>query len=118
MAYRSKTEKLVTYADWVTPTANIDPQSLQLEFYNYATAGGRAETANTPGDPQVPALRDQLLNTLLPNEIRAPLPGNYGLLQNAAEVRYLAFAAIVGHPPSNANSPEFVRNWLGFGFNA
>jgi uncharacterized sulfatase len=118
VAYRSKTEKLVAYADWLTLTANIDRQSLQIEFYDYATAGGRAETSNTPHDPRVPALLDQLLSNLLPGEIRAPLPGNFGDLQMAAMVRYLAFAAVVEHPPLGASSPEFVKNWLGLGFNA
>src|SRR2546423_226144 len=68
LAYRSKTEKLVTYANW-TPTGDIDPATPpEIEFYDYATAGGRAETNNTPDDPRVPALLDQLLSDLLPND--------------------------------------------------
>ncbi len=118
LAYRSKTEKLVTYANW-TPTGDIDPATPpEIEFYDYATAGGRAETNNTPDDPRVPALLDQLLSDLLPSELRAPLPGTFGTLQNAARARYLAFADVLEHPPAAANSPEFVKSWLGFGFNA
>src|SRR5690242_20654131 len=85
LAYRTNTEKLVAYAHW-TATGDIDPTTLpEIEFYDYATAGGRAETNNTPGDPRVPALLNQLLSNLLPNELRAPLPGTFGTLQTAAK---------------------------------
>ena len=91
VAYRSKTEKLVTYAQWRSLTADIDPLSLQIEFYDYATAGGRAETANTPRDPRVPPLLDLLLNDELPNEIRAILPEPFKDLQDQAQMRWLKF---------------------------
>jgi hypothetical protein len=75
------------YANW-TPTGDIDPATPPgIEFYDYATADGRAGTNNTPDDPRVPALLDQLLSDLLPSELRAPLPGTFGDLQNAARGR-------------------------------
>jgi uncharacterized sulfatase len=118
LAYRNKTEKLVAYAHWL-PSGNINSAiPVELEFYDYATDGGRAETDNTPDDPRVAALLNQLLTDLLPNEIRAPLPGRFGHAQAEARLRYLPFAQVLEHPPASAIYAEFVKHWLGFGFNA
>ena len=111
---RTKTEKLVTYGKWHGFTSRVEPKSLELEFYDYATEGGRAETANTPNDARVPALVKLLHSTLVPNELRAPLPGILQYAQAQAEVQYLKFARLIAH----AGNGGSLKGWLGLGGDA
>lgn len=111
---RTKTEKLVTYGKWHGFTTRVVPKSLELEFYDYTTEGGRAETANTPHDPRVPALVKHLRDTLVPNELRAPLPGVLQYAQAQAEVQYLKFAQLIAH----AGNGGSLKGWLGLGGDA
>ena len=49
---RTKDGKLGVYANWQNGTTNIVfDNTLELEFYDYSTPGGVAETDNRPNDP-------------------------------------------------------------------
>lgn len=115
---RTKNEKLVTYANWHSLTSRIDLKSLELEFYDYKTEGGRLELDNNPKDGRVPPLLKQLHGDIVPNELRARLPGILNYAQARAEQQYLEFAQLVLHPPKGQRSPKDLKNLLGFGFDA
>jgi len=112
---RSSTEKIVTYTKWRSFTAHPLPQSLEVEFYDYATARGRAELENVPDDPRVPALLAHLRNHVIPHELRARLPGPYRFIQDRARQEYLEFAYLIENPPDGSSTPAIVKQWLGIG---
>ncbi|HRI14827.1 MAG TPA: sulfatase-like hydrolase/transferase [Verrucomicrobiota bacterium] len=112
--------KVATYTNWVGTTAEIDFSSLQLEYYNYATERGRLELDNGANGPRVPAVvklvTKNLLENLIPNELRAPLPGVYGAAQALAEKEYLAYAELMTQvqPPTSCAS-GFSSDLTGYG---
>jgi arylsulfatase A-like enzyme len=55
LVVRTKKEKLVTYTKWIPGTTRPRPGSMQLEFYDYGTAEGRAETRSRPDEPRASA---------------------------------------------------------------
>jgi uncharacterized sulfatase len=112
---RTRTEKFVTYAHWRSFTDRVIPSTMQFEFYDYRTAGGRAETDNAPDDPRAAGMLADLRNNLIPNELRAPLPGAYRNLQFQAREDYLKFAYLIENPPDGDSKPAIVKKWLGFG---
>ena len=73
-AVRTKTQKLVTYTHWFPGTTRPVPRSLKLEFYDYTTAEGRAETRSHPHDPRSKALASKLFSRYVPTQMQAPLP--------------------------------------------
>jgi uncharacterized sulfatase len=115
LGMRTKNEKLVTYSKWHTLTDVIVKKSMEVEFYDYLTAGGLAEIDNIPNDSRVPGLVHQLLGDELQNEIRAPLPGKYGFATSRAQARWLAFARLMEHPPKKDRLIALLKDWLGFG---
>ena len=112
---RTDTAKLGTYSKWDPRTGQITPGSTELEFYDYSTADGTAELVSTPGDPRAPAMLDALLRDLIPNELRAPLPGVLGAAQNLSRDVYLLFQAAILNLTPDGFSGEDLRNLLGFG---
>ncbi|MGX2042120.1 sulfatase-like hydrolase/transferase [Methylocaldum sp. MU1018] len=90
----TKNAKLGVYSRWQPQTTTIDQSSIELEFYDYATAGGRAETENTPDDPRVQKMLNRLLTDIIPNELQAPLPSPYGRAQTRARLKYLVYEGI------------------------
>jgi arylsulfatase A-like enzyme len=89
--------KLGTYAHWFPLTTAINRLSLEREFYDYNTPGGQSELDNMPDDPRAIALQAALLNDIIPNELRAPLPGKYGLAQAVARAKQIAYSAIINN---------------------
>lgn len=118
LAMRTKTEKLVTYSKWKPLTGDVRPSTVELEFYDYTTEGGKLEIDNTASDPRVKGLVKQLLTDILPNEVRAPMGGKYSILQSLARDRFLLFEHLMEHPPEGKRSPKFLMKWLGFGRDA
>ena len=112
---RTADAKLGTYADWSGADARIDPGSLQLEFYDYATPRGRAELDSTPDDPRVQPMLDTLLNDIIPNELRAPLPGRLGAVQDAGRARYRAFERLISAVPPAQQTAANLKAWLSYG---
>jgi len=115
---RTKDVKFATYAQWYPLTGKIRPKSMQFEFYDYATEGGRLELDNNVKDPRLPQMLKQLHFDILPNELRAPLPGALSYAQARAEEQYVTFAQLILHPPHGDRSPKTLKDWLGFGFDA
>jgi arylsulfatase A-like enzyme len=72
LALRTQHLKLGTYAKWSEGTTTVSKRSLETEFYDYGTAGGRAEVSNTPDDPRAARALASLLDNLIPNELEAP----------------------------------------------
>ena len=89
LALRTQHLKLGTYAKWSRGTTTVSKRSLETEFYDYGTAGGRAEVSNTPDDPRAARALASLLDNLIPNELEAPLPAAYAEAQAAAKRAYL-----------------------------
>ena len=112
---RTKHEKLVAYAHWRQISTKIQPDTMELEFYDYRTAGGRSEIDNTPDDPRAQTLLRRLLNKVIPDELQAPLPGPLAFAQQRAHQQYVQFAYLIANPPNGDKRPEIVKKWLGFG---
>jgi uncharacterized sulfatase len=118
LGMRTKTEKCVTYAKWKSLTGEVQKNSVEIEFYDYTTEGGKLEVDNTASDPRAATMARQLLEDLLPNEVRAPLHGKFNLLQSLAKDRWLVFARLMEYPPDGKRGPKFLQKWLGFGRDA
>ena len=67
---------------------------MKLEFYDYATATGRAETHSTPDDPRVAPLLNTLLDQYVPTQMQAPLPGALGATSRPARASDVAFSGV------------------------
>ncbi|HET8980906.1 MAG TPA: sulfatase-like hydrolase/transferase [Solirubrobacteraceae bacterium] len=74
LGVQTDTAKLVTYSHWAPRTATLIARGMEIEFYDYATAAGRAELDSTPEDPRARALLRKLLGQYLAQEMQAPLP--------------------------------------------
>jgi arylsulfatase A-like enzyme len=93
LAVRSLREKLVTYTHWFPGTTRPIPSSLQLEFYDYATAEGRDETRSHPRDPRARALAQKLFSQYVPQQTEAPLPPPLKRTVARARASYIRFEA-------------------------
>ena len=69
LGLRTRDYKIGTYADWNPGATTVFRPSLETEFYDYQTPGGRAEVSNTPDDPDVEQILAHLLDTVIPNEL-------------------------------------------------
>jgi len=105
---RTHSAKLATYSTWLPRTAEIQPGTMELEFYDYATPEGGAEMVSHPRDPRAREMRDRLLHDLIPNELRETLPGDLGQAQELSKRAYL----FVEHQVLDPNSGESVRDLL------
>jgi len=74
LAVRTQQAKLVTYSHWIPGTTRPIPESVKLEFYDYATEQGRAETRSHPHDPRAEAMAQKLFTQYVPQQMEAPLP--------------------------------------------
>jgi arylsulfatase A-like enzyme len=114
-AVRTQTAKLGAYAKWDPFTGQINPATLQTEFYDYSTPEGAAELVSNPNDPRAGPMLDALLNDFIPNELRAPLPGRFGVAQNVSKEVYLLFQAAILNIPANGFKGQDLRDLFGFG---
>ena len=94
LAVRTNEAKLVTYTHWFPGTTRPIPRSMQLEFYDYATSEGRAETRSHPHDPRATALAHKLFNQYVPEQMEAPLPFSLKKTVATARVSYIAYEAL------------------------
>jgi arylsulfatase A-like enzyme len=93
---RTPDGKLGVYANWQPGTTNIAfDKTLETEYYDYATPDGRAELDNTKNQAAARQLYQQLVNDILPNELRAPLPSIYAPAQGLAKIQYLAYVQLI-----------------------
>jgi arylsulfatase A-like enzyme len=93
LAVRTREAKLVTYTHWFPGTTRPIPRSLQLEFYDYATPEGRAETLSHPHDPRATAMAHKLFTQYVPQQMEAPLPPPLKRTVAKARASYIAFEA-------------------------
>jgi len=110
LAVRTKEAKLVTYTKWFSGTTRRVPASLQLEFYDYATAQGRAETRSQPDDPRGKAMAHKLFTQYVPRQMEAPLPPPLKRTVAKARASYVAFVA-----KTNASTIIQAIKALGYG---
>ena len=66
---------------------------MQLEFYDYATSEGRAETRSHPHDPRATALAHKLFNQYVPQQMEAPLPPPLKKTVAKARASYITYVA-------------------------
>lgn len=84
--------KLGVYSNWILPSVAPSSGGQEYEYYDFGTAQGALELANTWGtEPQFQALKSQLLDVYLPNELEAPLPGKYLAVQATAKAALVTF---------------------------
>ena len=95
-------------------TAEIEPGTMELEFYDYATPEGTAEMVSHPDDPRAGEMRDRLLNDLIPNELREKLPGALGEAQELSKKAFLFVEHQVLDPTSGEPVRDLLRK-LGYG---
>jgi uncharacterized sulfatase len=80
--------KLGLYQFWKAGTVEAVTEGQEVEYYDYATEGGKLETEMSP--PPAALLR-QLVTDIVPNELRAPLPPAYREAQQSAEQAYIRY---------------------------
>jgi arylsulfatase A-like enzyme len=122
LALRTDDTKVGVYADWEPHSVTIDPTTVQLEFYDYATQAGQLELFSTPNDPRAHQGYDALINNYLPNELAAPLPGNpldpnsLRFQQIKAEIAHVTFRDFVKNQPDTTwQTGDGLRLLLGYG---
>jgi hypothetical protein len=95
LAVRTREVKLVTYSHWTRGTIRPVPAAMKLEFYDYATSTGRAETRSHPDDPRVKPLLSKLFSHYAPTQMQAPLPDSLKPTVRRAKTSYLAFQSAI-----------------------
>jgi uncharacterized sulfatase len=122
LALRTNDSKVGVYADWKPLSVNIDPTTVQLEFYDYSTKAGQLELNSNPNDPRAQQGYEALINNYLPNELAAPLPGNpldpnsLRFQQIKSEIAHVAFRDLIkNEPDSTWQTGNGLRLLLGFG---
>jgi arylsulfatase A-like enzyme len=91
---RTQNNKLGVYSFWAPESTTITGKS-ELEYYDYATTAGQLELDNRKHDPAARALYRELMTTILPDELRAPLPGSLVATQTLAESRYVGYVRLI-----------------------
>jgi hypothetical protein len=93
-------DKLTTYYNWTYGTTQIMRTSAkypsnsnqQFEYYDYSTVGGLSELTNTYSTSTAAiAMRTQLLDVLLPNEMQKPLPSSLLSAQTSTQQGIIAY---------------------------
>jgi arylsulfatase A-like enzyme len=114
--------KVGVYADWKPLSVNIDPTTVQLEFYDYSTRAGQLELISKPNDPRAQEGYEALVNNYLPNELAAPLPGNpldpnsLRFQQIKSEIAHVAFRDLIKNKPQTTwRTGDGLRQFLGLG---
>jgi len=114
LGLRTASAKLGTYSKWTPRTGQIEPETTELEFYDYETPNGIQELTSTPNDPRAQEMLNLLLGSLLTNELRARLPGGLALVQDISREEYLLLAEKVLNPDMGSSAHDQLRS-LGYG---
>jgi len=110
LAVRTSESKCVTYTHWVPGTTRPIPESMQLEFYDYSTEEGRAETRSLPDDPRAKAMARRLFNQYVPQQMEAPLPAPLKRTVARARASYIEFEAMTnGLTPEDLEAGKLQR---------
>jgi arylsulfatase A-like enzyme len=111
---RTEAAKLATYSSWRPETGEIEPATMELEFYDYGTEHGAAEMVSHPDDPRARGMLDSLLHDLIPNELRERLPDALGEAQELSKRAYLFVEKQVLDPNSGESARDLLSG-LGYG---
>jgi arylsulfatase A-like enzyme len=97
-AVRTKNAKYAVYSPWQAGTIKVDSSDQDHELYDYRTQGGRLELENLAGkkSPLEDRLSHLLLETVIPHEVRAPLPRGLRAAQAEGFEDYFALSAQAG----------------------
>lgn len=95
MALIQNATKLVSYSYWAPASTRLVALDRGVEFYDYATPGGRSETENQPNDPRVAAQAARLFDDLLHKEVRKPLPPSLTAIQSQQERAWITYADLL-----------------------
>ncbi|HEX4577726.1 MAG TPA: sulfatase-like hydrolase/transferase [Edaphobacter sp.] len=121
LALRTEDTKVGVYADWKPLSVTIDPTTVQLEFYDYATKAGQLELFSNHKDPRAEEGYDALINNYLPNELAKPLPGNpldpnsLRFQQIKSEIAHVAFRDLIKNQKDSTWQSGGLRTLLGYG---
>lgn len=116
LAVRTAEAKLVTYTHWLPGTTRPIPASMQLEFYDYSTSAGQAETRSLPDDPRAKAMASKLFSQYVPQQFEAPLPLSLKSTVAKARASYIAFNALTNAYSIKAlGSGGKLKTVLGYG---
>jgi arylsulfatase A-like enzyme len=119
LGVRTRDAKLCTYSHWKPGTARPLRRTMQVEYYDYSTAAGRAEMESTPDDPRANELLGRLLHRYVPQEMQAPLPTP--ALRRAARRAfrdYLAFVELAnGYSVQELLEEQKLASVLDYGLN-
>lgn len=93
---RTTDAKLGVYSNWTQSTTDLATDgTMEFEYYDYSSRGGRLELVNRKNDPAAAALYAALLADVLPNELRAPLPASLIGQQTVEKARYLSYVNLI-----------------------
>ena len=116
LAVRTRDAKLVTYSHWAPGTTRVIPRSVKLEYYDYNTATGRAETRSHPQDPRAKVLAHKLFREYVPRQMEAPLPPSLRSTVLKARASYVAFNALTNAYSYKSLGPQKkLSTVLGYG---
>jgi len=114
LGLRTASAKLGTYSQWTARTAQIEPGTTELEFYDYEIPDGIQELTSTPHDPRAQVMLNLLFDRLLTNELRARLPGGLALVQDISRDEYLLLVEQVLNPDMSSSAHDQLRS-IGYG---
>ena len=116
LGLRTEDTKLGLYAKWVPLTSDIISSSIELEFYDYSTTGGKLELDNTAStDPRVKGMEDELLHNIIPHQLQQPLPGTLRLQQELSKFAHLFFRELIALQPAKVWQNGGLQKLLGYG---
>ena len=109
IAVQTQGGKLGTYSHWSPTTSEIRKLSTEVELYDYSTPRGRLELDNIAGRPLTALGVTTLLDQIVPNVLRAPLPGNLAEVSSQALKDYTRYEAIARflYPATPSESPAY-----------
>lgn len=92
IGYRTASAKLGLYSNWEEGTSTMLSEGQESELYDYSTTGGQQEIDNVApgGGTLYNQLYTSLVDDVIPNELRQPLPDALQATQQAAYSAYLA----------------------------
>ena len=112
---RSQAGKLGVYSHWRFGTTTDSPfRGFETEFYDYGRTDGRLELANAPKADAARAMLAQLQLTVIPEELRAPLPASLRMAQRKAERSlrlYLSLAELSRSPHDRSRKTCKAPEW-------
>jgi arylsulfatase A-like enzyme len=100
IAVRTPQAKYATYSHWERHSDTISLTGQEHELYDYSTAHGRLELENLTGrSPIEDRLRGKLLEEVIPNEVRRPLPARLAAAQRRGQANYFEVLPVESRAP-------------------